>query len=266
MQPRLLLVITIVAACGGGGGSTGDDDDGGGADAAVDAFAGATITRTYQQGADGYVGTKSVGISTYGGLGNLGQYNQNGMTFGDGQNDWCTGTNIISGNYSEVWLLRFDELGLPPTAQVVSATLSIHGYGDGSHGLYFAGSYLAKGWYDATPISCAGCSDSPVGWRWANGSGSPWIAMGAGGAGTDTLASKAFRVPATGEIAGDGQPAKYTTELDPAVVQQWVAGTNNGMRIIAGTEMVHMGYVQAQRDGGRPIAMRPELTIVYAVP
>ena len=264
MQTRLLL-MTVLAACGGsGGGSTGDDDVD--VDASVDAFSGATLMRTYQQGANGYTGTKSVGISTYGGLGNIGQYNQNGMTFGDGQNDWCTGTNIISGNYSEVWLLRFDDLELPATTQVVSATLSIHGYGDGSHGLYFAGSYLAKGWYDATPITCAGCSESPVGWRWANGSGSPWTAMGAGGAGTDTLAGKAFRVPATGEVAGDGLPAKYTTELDPAVVQQWLAGTNNGLRIVAGTEMVHMGYVQAQRDGGRPVAMRPELTIVYAAP
>jgi hypothetical protein len=262
MQTRLLLIAAL-AACGGGGGSTGDDD--GAADAAVDAFTGPTITRTFQQGADGYAGTKSVGISTYGGLGTPGQYNQNGMTFADGQNDWCTGTDIISGNYSEVWLLRFDDLGLPTTTQVVSATLTIHGYGDGSH-VYFAGSYLAKSWYDATPITCAGCSDSPVGWRWANGSGAPWTAMGAGADGTDTLAGKAFRVPATGEVSGDGQPAEYTTDLDPALVQQWLAGTNNGLRIIAGTAMVHMGYVQAQRDGGRPVAMRPKLTIVYANP
>jgi hypothetical protein len=89
--------------------------------------------------------------------------------------------------------------------------------------------------------------------------------MGAGGAG-DTVAGKTFRLPATGEVTGDGLPEKYTTELDPAVVQSWLAGTNNGMRIIAGAEMVHMGYVQAQRDGGRPVAMRPELTIVYAAP
>ncbi len=260
MLIRFVMMVCGLAACGGGGG-----DDSVHADAGVDAYRGATLTRTYQQGTDGYAGTKSVGISTYGGLGSPGQYNQNGMTFADGQNDWCTGTNIITGNYSEVWLLRFDDLGLPATTQVVSATLAISGYGDGSHGLYFAGSYLAKSWYDATPISCAGCSDSPVGWRWANGSGAPWTAMGAAGA-DDTLAGKAFRVPATGEVAGDGQPARYTTELDPAVVQQWIAGTNNGLRIVAGTEMVHMGYVQAQRDAGRPVAMRPELTIVYATP
>ena len=30
--------------------------------------------------------------------------------------------------------------------------------------------------------------------------------------------------------------------------------------------MVHMGYVQAQSDGGRPVAMRPKLTIVYTTP
>ena len=160
--------------------------------------------------------------------------------------------------------MRFDELGLPAATRVVSATLSIHGYGDGSHGLYFAGSYLAKPWFDATPISCAGCSDSPVGWRWANGSGAPWAAMGAGAEGSDTLAGKTFRLPATGEATPAGTPEEYTTELDPVVVQDWISGANNGLRIIAGTAMVHMGYVQAQRDAGRPIAMRPKLTIVYA--
>lgn len=254
----------MMAACGGSSSSGGADDDGLPVDAAIDAYSGATLTRTYQQGVNGYSGTKSVGISTYGGLGAPGQYNQNGMTFADGQNDWCTGTNIPSGSYSEVWLLRFEDLGLPPTTQVVSATLSIHGYGDGSHGLYFAGRYLAKDWYGATPITCAGCSDSPVGWRWANGNAAPWDAMGAAGAG-DTIAQKAFRVPATGEVAADGLPTEYTTELDPAVVQQWLAGANHGMRILAGTDNVHMGYVQAQREG-RPAELRPKLTIVYAAP
>jgi len=74
---------------------------------------GPTETRTCQQGVDGYSGTKSVGISTYGGLGNVGTYNANGMSFADGLNDWCTGIDIPSGAYSEVWLLRFEDLGAP---------------------------------------------------------------------------------------------------------------------------------------------------------
>lgn len=253
---RYLCGALTLAGCG--------DSSGDGA-ASPDAFTGSTITRTYQQGTDGYDGTRSVGISTYGGLGAPGTYNENGMTFADGQNDWCTGTDIPSGAYSEVWLLRFD-LDLPPTAQIVSATLSVHGYGDGSHGLYFAGAYLAKPWFEHTPISCAGCT-SAVGWRFANGSGAAWDGMGASAA-TDTVAGAQFRLPPTGEVADtSGTPNELTAELDPAMVQAWVSGTNHGMRIVAGTPMVHMGYVQPQRDaGGRPTTMRPKLTVVYANP
>lgn len=236
----------------------------GGPDAAPpapDAYAGPSTTRTYQQGVAGYVGTRSVGISTYGGLGDVGQYNANGMTFADGQNDWCTGIDIPSGAYSEVWLLRFEDLGAPP-GRVLSATLAIHGYGDDSSGLYFTGSYLARPWYGDTPESCAGCSNSPVGWRWANGSGAPWSALGAAGAG-DTLAGKAFRLPAAGEVGAAGAPAELTAELDPAAVQTWLDGQNHGLRIVAGVSGHHMGYVQAQRNAGRPAEMRPKLTIVY---
>jgi hypothetical protein len=146
----------------------------------------------------------------------------------------------------------------------VSATLTIHGYGDGEAGLYFAGSYLARGWYGDTPESCAGCT-SPVGWRYANTSSDAWSALGAGGAGTDTIASKAFRLPETGDVVGYSA-TEYTAALDPTVVQGWVDGTNHGLRIVAGVSGHHMGYVQAQRNSGRPETMRPTLTITYATP
>lgn len=265
---RLTSLLLSLVACGGSSGGQGDVDAAGGAgdgsNAAIDAYTGPSSTRTYQQGAGGYAGTMSVGISTYGGLGNLGQYNQNGMTFADGQNDWCTGIDIPSGNYSEVWLLRFEDLGIPAGKQVVSASLTINGYGDSGTGLYFSGSYLAVPWYGATPITCAGCSDSPVGWRWANGSGAAWGALGASAEGTDTVAGKTFRLPETGDVPTDGLLTELTSPLDPSVVQGWIDGTNNGLRIVAGVTGHHMGYVQAQRDSGRPVSMRPKLTIVLA--
>jgi len=269
---RISYLLVLLTACGGGGSSTDVDGGGGGsgsddANPNVDAYDGPTNVRTYQQDVDGYTGTKSVGISTYSGLGNPGEYNANGMTFADGQNDWCTGIDIPAGNYSEVWLLRFDDLGIPAGSTVVGATLSIHGHGDSTPGLYFAGSYLALPWYGDTPISCAGCSNSPVGWRYANGAGNPWNALGAGGA-TDTVANKAFRLPETGDVSSDYIHTELTTPLDPAVVQGWVDGTNNGVRIVAGVSGHHMGFVQSQRDVGgstpRPLDMRPKLTIVLA--
>jgi len=154
----------VLAACGGGGDGT-DVDGGTQVDARmIDAPTGPTITKTYQQGVDGYTATKSVGISTYGGLGNIGEYNANGMTFADGLNDWCTGTDIPSGNYSEVWLIRFESLDIPAGSQVVSASFSMHGYGDGGSDLFFTGSYMAVAWYGDTPIGLPGCSQAPGGW------------------------------------------------------------------------------------------------------
>ncbi|HWO21099.1 MAG TPA: hypothetical protein VNO30_20165 [Kofleriaceae bacterium] len=258
-----LVVLPIACACGGGGGGDDFGDDA----PSPDAPAGATVTRTYQQGVSGYSGTRSVGISTYGGLGNVGEYNANGMTFADGLNDWCTGTGLSPGAYAEVWLLRFEELGVPAGARVVSATLTIHGHGDGAVGEHFVGQYLAAPWFGDTPISCAGCSNSPVGWRYRDGSGSPWGALGASAEGTDVRAGRSFRLPERGDVGTGSSPQPLAASLDPAEVQAWLDGSNYGVRIIAGVNGVHMGYVPAQRDpGGRPAEMRPKLELTYAVP
>jgi hypothetical protein len=261
---RAAVVLSIACSCGGdsGGGGPGDDDDG-----SPDAPAGPVVTRTYQQGVGGYSGTKSVGISTYGGLGNVGAYNANGTTFADGLNDWCTGTGLSPGAYSEVWLLRFEDLGVPAGARVTAATLTIHGHGDGAAGEFFAGRYLAAPWFGDTPTSCAGCSDSRVGWRYRDGSTSPWGALGAGAEGTDVRAGRSFRVPEAGDAGTGYTPQPLAASLDPAEVQAWVDGSNHGVRLIAGVGNVHMGYVQAQRDpAGRALELRPQLTITYAQP
>lgn len=232
---------------------------------ATGAGPGTPVTRTYQQGVDAYGDTKSVGISTYGGLGSVGQYNANGSTFADGQNDWCTGTDITSMPYSEVWLLRFDNLGIPAGAKVTGASLSIYGYGNDTNGqLFLAGKYLAVPFNGDVATSCAGCSSAPVGWRYRDGASSPWAALGASGAG-DVVADKGFRIPDSGYFALGSNPTVYTATLDPAIVQGWVGGSNFGLRIVAGVDKVHMGYVQAQRDvvANRPLTMRPKLTITY---
>lgn len=226
---------------------------------------GSTITRSYQQDVDGYTGTRSVGISTYNGLGAVGQYNANGLTFADGMNDWCTGTDIPPTPYSEVWLLRFDNLDIPAGSRVTAATLSVYAYGnDKDAQLFLDGKYLATAWNATVPGNCAGCSSSPVGWRYRDGAASPWTGLGASGAG-DVVAVPPFRLPATGFVALGSAPQPYSTPLDPNVVQGWVNGANYGLRISAGVEKVHMGYVQSQRDpsASRPSSMRPKLTITY---
>lgn len=225
----------------------------------------ATMVVSFQEGVDGYASTRSVGISTYGGLGNVGEWNANGSTFADGDNDWCTGTDIPSSPYSEIWLLRFDALGLTPGTKVKEATLTVHAYGDDTHGnLYLIGQYLNQSWNANVPLSCAGCSSAPVGWRYRDGSSFPWGALGAGADGVDFMSGKSFRLPESGYVALGSTPNAYTTHLDPSVVEQWISGQNHGLRILTGVMGVHMGYVQPQRSSaGRPLSMRPKLTISY---
>ena len=226
---------------------------------------GEPITKTYQQSVSGYMGTRSVGISTYGGLGMPGQYNENGSTFADGSNDWCMGTDIPPTPYSEVYLLRFDDLGIPAQAKVQSAQLMLHVYGNDTNSqLFVDGRYLAAPWNADVPQSCAGCSNSPVGWRFRDGSSARWSLAGASGP-DDTIADRTFRLPTSGFVALGHEPKPYTADLDPEVVQRWLQGMNYGVRITAGVAGVHMGLVQAQRDitGSRPLSMRPQLSITY---
>ena len=226
---------------------------------------GVSITKTYQQGVSGYMSTRSVGISTYGGLGMPGQYNENGSTFADGSNDWCMGTDIPPSPYSEVFLLRFDDLGIPAQAKVQSAQLMLHVYGNDTNSqLFVDGRYLAAPWNTDVPQSCAGCSNAPVGWRFRDGSSARWSLVGASGPG-DIITDRNFRLPTSGFVALGHEPKPYTTELDPEVVQRWLQGMNYGVRITAGVTGVHMGLVQAQRDitGSRTLSMRPQLSITY---
>ncbi len=226
---------------------------------------GTQITTTYQQGVGGYSGTKAVGISTYSGLGAVGQYNANGLTFADGLNDWCTGTDITSSPYSEVWLIRFEDLGIPATARVTSASLTLAAYGnDMNSQLFLSGKYLAVQWNGDVPSSCAGCSDSPVGWRYRDGVQNPWTALAAAGSG-DVRTDLSFRIPETGFFSLGFTPKPYSTPLDVNVVQSWIGGSNYGVRVIAGVDNVHMGYVQPQREtsDARPASLRPQLTITY---
>jgi hypothetical protein len=244
-----------------------------GADAAVvddpAQDAGPLTTVTFQEGVEGYHGTKSVGISDYAGLGAPGQWNANGATFADGENDWCTGVNIpYAPSYSEYWLIRFDDLNLPSGAQVVSASLTVNTFAnDSDTQVFLSGRYLKVAWNGDTPQSCAGCSSALVGFRYRDGSSSPWAALGASGEGSDLIADKSFRIPESGFFPTGHNPFVLEGKLDPATVQSWLAGQNYGMRIVTGVTGIHVSVVQPVRDlNERPAATRPKLTITYALP
>lgn len=244
--------------------------DSGAADSGKIVHAPGTLTTvSFQEGVDGYHGTKSVGISDYAGLGEPGQWNANGATFADGDNDWCTGINIpYAPSYSEIWLLRFDDLKLPVGAEVVSAALEVHAFGnDSDTNVFLSGRYVKGTWAGDTPQSCAGCSNAMVGYRYRDGSAKPWAALAASGEGTDVIAAKSFRIPESGFFPTGHSPVAFQTALDPAVVQTWLTGENHGVRIVAGVSAVHVSVVPPLRDPNeRPISTRPRLTITYALP
>lgn len=252
---------------GTGAHDAGSNHDAGGSTTPQDA--GPLTTVTFQQGVNGYSGTKSVGISDYAGLGSPGQWNANGATFADGENDWCTGINIpYAPAYTEYWLIRFDDLNLPSGAQVVNAKLTIHAFANDVDGnVFLIGRYLNAAWDGNTPTSCAGCSNALVGFRYRDGSAHPWAALGASAEGSDLIENKSFRLPESGFFPLGHTPAVFESQLDPAVVQSWANGQNYGMRIVTGVTGIHVSFVQPVRDPAeRPIGSRPLLTISYATP
>lgn len=241
-------VALVMAGCEGLVDEVGRAPDSGGG--------GELVQRRYQQDVNGYSGTRSIGISTYGGLGAIGQYNANGMTFGDGDNDWCMGLSL-PGPYDEVWLVRFEDLTVPPGATVVSATLSMTAVHFEEAEVAIEGRYLDQPW--KADVQCAGCTAS-TGWRYRDGPGQPWSGLGGSGS-TDVLAGKSFRLPTTGFLPSSTRTT-ITGDLDPALVQRWLTGTNFGVRLVPTVSGVHVGFIQPQRQGVMA-TLKPSLTITY---
>lgn len=255
MRVHGCLVALVMAGCEGVVDELGSSDSG--AEPRDAGASGPTVTVSYQQDSNGYSGTRSLGISTYGGLGAVGQYNANGMTFGDGDNDWCMGVSIPGGPYDEVWLLRFEALTVPAGATVVSATLSMTAVHFESAQVAIEGRYLDQPW--KADVQCAGCTAS-TGWRYRDGPSVPWSGLGASGS-SDVVAGKTFRVPTTGFLPSSMRTT-ITGELDPEVVQRWLAGANFGVRLVPTVSGVHVGFIQPQRQGVMA-NLKPRLTITY---
>jgi hypothetical protein len=235
---------------------------------ASSAFA-ATYVATFKQGVNSYSGCKSVDISDQY-LANPGQWAENGITYGDGANNWCTGRlHGRSGfGYDISPLMRFENLNdiIPTSASVVSANLSMHLHADGT--AILNGYYMLVDW--DTGVTDAGTSSAPVGWRYRKSFSVTWSSLGATGSGTDVHATKTFSFPGNGgTIVDDGSAGKvYTTALDPVEVQKWVSDptNNHGFKLQVDRDNVHIGVVQCQRvlGNGATVDDLPMLTIEYS--
>lgn len=232
-------------------GDSGADALGDGATEPPSAVQGEPITATYQNGANGYSGASAADISTLGG----GSWNLNqGTTFTDDA-DWCIG-DMPARSYSISPLLRFDNLGIPSNATVVSATLQLTfvDVWDGP-GQKVVGHYLNVPWATSQGYGGAG-----VGWNYRD-TGLAWSVAGARGEGTDVVAGKSFEF--VGIAVGSRQ--QLTTTLDAQVVQGWIANSDANYGIVLTVDLLdhHVGFRQPQNSH---VEDRPVLTITYTLP
>ncbi|MEO8514537.1 MAG: T9SS type A sorting domain-containing protein [Ignavibacteria bacterium] len=219
------------------------------------------VTVTFQQGVNGYTGTRSVNISDL----NLVAGN-NGTTFADGNNDWCIGKlHARPGfGYDISPLLRFENLNIPVNAIIISATLTL------THVMWEVPSSRVKGRYmnvDWTGIvidSNGGVGNAPVGWE-RRMPGTPWSSPGGTGEGTDLIAGKYFYSPPDSSIMPSNGEVTYNIPLDLAVVQNWISNpvSNHGVKLQVDASSVHIYYRPPQRPD---VPKRPKLSITYTIP
>lgn len=207
---------------------------------------GQPTTTSYQQGVNGYTGTTDVTIST--------QYAQ--YTGGNGTTTF-NGTQLGawettgSGSYVIQSLIRFADLGIPASAVVSWATLTLS-VDTWSANPIIRGYYLLAPW-SGTP----GSSTTQLGWL-RRGDGSNWNTSGGRGQGTDVIAGKSFQLPG---IAASGQQT-ITIQLDPEVVQAWVSNPNANQGILLVSESPG-AIVRINASEHATVSVRPKLSVTY---
>jgi urease beta subunit len=205
-----------------------------------------TVAATYQQGLNGYTGTTDVSITTQ----NAQFTGGNGITTFDGSQ---LGLYQLTGNgaYTVEDLVRFSNLGIPASATVTGATLTLT-----------VDSWIAnptiRGYYVLAPWSSTpGSNNTQVGWL-HRGTGQDWATPGALGLGMDVIAGNTFVL--SGIRAVGEQPITIT--LDPAVVQSWVNNPNADQGILLVNETPG-AVVRLDTSEHPTAASRPKLTVTY---
>ena len=219
------------------------------------------VTKTYRQGVNGYTGCKSLDISDLGLMNN-----NNGTTFGDANSDWCIGR--LHGNpnygYDISPLLRFEDLQIPPGAQVISASLTLTVLMWVQPSCRTIGRYVNVDWFADINDPNGGITNAPIGWQ-RRMDNTPWSSLGGTGEGTDLIAGKYFVIPPDSSVIPSNGYATYTVPLDVQVVQGWVnnPANNHGIKLQNDAINVHIAYVQPQRPD---LTKRPLLSITYSTP
>lgn len=211
-------------------------------------LAAAQTTQTFRQDEGGYTGNVAANIST---LSQGASNGYNGTTFTDGV-DWCIG-DLPAQSYNISPLIRFEGLGIPAGATVISASLRIT-FISWDGGQQIIGRYLKVPWSGTSSSDGTG-----VGWM-RRDTGLPWAAPGARGEGTDLHAGKTF---AYTQIHGNGRQSHVTT-LDRDVVQGWIdnPASNHGVQLRVDLDDRHTGVVPPLHG---TLTERPLLSITYTL-
>jgi autotransporter passenger strand-loop-strand repeat protein len=199
-----------------------------------------TTTVTFQQGVAGYTGGQDAGITTQYGIYNGGNgapyVNQPYLGIGtDGQGDVFES------------LLRFSNLGIPSNAVVSAATLTVNI-------VDWVGNTAVTGYYVHNAWSTA---DGTIGWV-HRGNGLNWATPGALGQGTDLVAGRSFTLPTTN---ASGRQT-FTINLDPSVVQSWIANPAANQGILLVTNAGRMVNVLTAENA--TVSSRPRLLVTYS--
>jgi hypothetical protein len=227
------------------------------------------VSVSFQQGVDGYLGAKSVLISDYQFSPTLGTFGDNGTTFANPSGDFLFGklSSHPSYGYDLTMLMRFENLTVP-NAPLTAASLTVFLSTD-TPGAKVVGRYMNRYWFgDQLEDS----TDARVGWRFRDrATNFQWTAFGARSEGNDFVALKQFLVPGDGTtLIADLQMRAYTTSLDIAIVQGWLAfsATNFGVKLDVDVPGVGVFLVEPQRTftESRPLSMRPRLTLTFGRP
>jgi hypothetical protein len=204
---------------------------------------GQPTTATFQQGVNGYTGTTDVNISN--------QYAQ--FTSGNGTttlNGSQMGVYQVTGTpgYTMESLIRFANLGIPTSAVVSAASITLNFYTWDS-GDTIRGYYVQSAWN--------GAAGSSIGWL-HRGTGQDWTTPGALGQGTDVIAGKSFVIS---NLTASGSQTRTFT-LDPSVVQSWINNPSADQGILLVNETTGK-VVQVSASEISTVANRPKLSITY---
>jgi hypothetical protein len=199
----------------------------------------------FQDGRDGYAGTRSVAITTQ-----VAEFtNNNGKTQFD--DDFLLVCNFK--DYQKRVLLRFDGLSLPPMAKVESAELDLK-FENWETGGSLAAAYMNVSW---NPMAR---EMDGLGWLHRD-AGVDWAAPGAGDEKKDRIPGVSIAIPKV----GDGYEVASTIPLDKTQVQRWIdaPATNHGV-IFYMTQRGDQTRLFVERAPEQ--RRRPALVIHYSLP